>query len=116
VGDDTARPGPSLGQEIRRSLKGAARLFLFDAAAMALFTVTIGGFWRSFLAAIVAAPIIFAGFLLGDAVLRALPTLDIAFAPLPARITAEAVAFPLRWALFPVLMIGLAHLLKVTDR
>jgi hypothetical protein len=116
VNEGVGPPGHPVGAEIRRSLEGAARLFLFDPKGMQAFTLTIGGFWRSFLAALVAAPLQLLGIVISNRLLRQLPDLDITLAPLPARLTAEILAYPLRWALFPVLMIGLARLLKGTAR
>ena len=43
-------------QEIRRSIWGAARFASFDARGMHFFNVTLQGFWRSFLAALVSLP------------------------------------------------------------
>jgi hypothetical protein len=43
-------------REIVASLTGAYRLVLRDPAGMQFFDVTIGGFWRSFFAAVIAAP------------------------------------------------------------
>ena len=47
---------PSLA-EVARAIYGAWRLMLFDADGMTFFDLSTGGFWRSFFAAVVVAPL-----------------------------------------------------------
>jgi hypothetical protein len=46
--------------EVARALQGAARLARFDATGLAAFDRSLAGFWRSFFAAVIAAPPYFA--------------------------------------------------------
>lgn len=109
-------PGLPLVQEIRSSLEAAGRLFLFDAGAMRLFTMSIGGFWRSFLAAAIAAPVFVVIVILQDGLLRANAKTPTDIPPLGPRLALELLSYPLSWVLFPLAMIGLVRLLKITDR
>lgn len=47
--------GP-VGAEVVRAVYGAYRLAHFDASGLQWFNATVEGFWRSFLAAVIAAP------------------------------------------------------------
>jgi hypothetical protein len=109
-------PHRPVAAEIRRSLEGAARLFLFDAKGMTGFTLTVGGFWRSFLAALIAAPLYLLILALQDRLLRANAPDDVTIPPLGPRLQLEMLTYPLSWAIFPIAMIGLARLLKLTAR
>ena len=92
--------------EIARSLTGAWRLLLLDPGAMRWFDISLGGFWRSFFAALLVAPLY---------VLRGLLE--------PAAIEVEAagvghavgqvLAYVLAWAAFPVAMIFIARFLDL---
>jgi hypothetical protein len=48
--------GGTAGAEIVRAIFGAYRLAHFDATGLAYFNNTVEGFWRSFIAAVLAAP------------------------------------------------------------
>ena len=92
--------------EIARSLTGAWRLLLLDPGAMRQFDISIGGFWRSFFAALLVAPLY---------VLRGL--LDPAAIEVEAAGVGHAVgqvlAYVLAWAAFPVAMIFIARFLDL---
>ena len=109
-------PRLSLTREIRRSLEGAARLLMFDAGALRYFNMSVAGFWRSFLAALIAAPIIALILMFQDGLLRANAGSETEIPPLSQQFASEIFAYPLSVALFPVAMIGLSRLLKVTHR
>ena len=88
-----------------RSLTGAWRLARFDAGGMAAFDVSFEGFWRSFWAAGLVLPLyIF--------------FLAINFEGTPVGMTTfvavKGVGYALGWIAFPVAMIGLAILLRLT--
>jgi hypothetical protein len=89
--------------EIRRSLEGAWLLFLNRAEAMRHFDLTIAGFWRSFQAIFLIAPIyaltaiVDARHLLSDAVA------DVGFSE-PAYVFEKALALGLDWIAFPILL------------
>jgi hypothetical protein len=106
----------SLVREIRRALEGALRLFLFDAGGLRYFNMSIAGFWRSFLATLIAAPLIMVVVVLQDALVRATAEPDMAVAPLATKLGVEIFTYPVGVVLFPIAMIGLSRLLKVTDR
>lgn len=107
-------PHIPLGTEIRLALLGAGRLFLFDADGLRYFNASITGFWRSFLAAAISAPLYGLLLVIQDRLVRASAGSEVP--PLADRIAVEIVTYPLGWALYPVAMIGLARLLNVTGR
>ncbi|MFO1127144.1 MAG: hypothetical protein U1E66_01705 [Rhodospirillales bacterium] len=82
-------------QEVISSLYGAWRLARFDARGMAFFDTTLGGFWRSFFAAVLVAPAYVlvvstgGGAVHGDTVRFGL---------------AETIGYILSWVAFPVVM------------
>lgn len=97
--------------EIARSLLGAWRLARLDRAGMALFDISIPGFWRSFFASVLVAPLYI--YLLAIAPGDAAPAA--AEDPDPAwRAVVLIVAYALEWAAFPIAMIFLARLLGLT--
>lgn len=102
--------------EIPSSIRGALRLLLFDVAGYQFFTVSVGGFYRSFLAAVIAAPFYALAVVLRTRMAVTHAELDTTLPPLSAMLTSETIAYPFRWLAFPLIMIGLARLLKVTDR
>ena len=90
--------------EIARALYGAYRLARLDKRGLAFFDASVGGFWRSFFAAVLVAP--FYGLLL------ALRYQVEAGAAGPLRhALIEAVAYVIAWLAYPVIMIGLTRVL-----
>ena len=94
------------GEELRTSVQGAVRLARFDAASMNDFNLTIDGFWRSFGAALLLAPI--------SAIMLALssPSPDGGIAQ---TVILHAVEYALSWIVFPVLMIPVSRFLGLGD-
>jgi hypothetical protein len=92
--------------EINRSLSGAWRLLLLDPAGMGRFDISIGGFWRSFFAAVLVAPLY---------ALRAMvdPAPAEAEAAGVGHALATVVTYVLAWAAFPVAMIYIARFLDL---
>ena len=92
--------------EIVRSLNGAWRLLLLDASGMGRFDVSTGGFWRSFFAAVLVAPLY---------ILRGL--IDPAAAEADAAGLGPALGavltYVLVWAAFPIAMIFIARFLDL---
>jgi len=95
--------------EIIRSLTGAIRLARLDAGGMALFNVTLAGFWRSFFAAVLVAPV----YLVLIALNPSPGDQAIAFEIKAVR---EVVFYAAGWAIFPVIMIPIARFLDLGPR
>lgn len=92
--------------EIARSLTGAWRLLLLDPGAMGQFDVSIGGFRRSFFAAILVAPLyVVRGYL--DPAAIEVEAAGVGHA------VAQVIAYVLAWAAFPVAMIFIARFLDL---
>lgn len=90
--------------EILRALYGAYRLARFDAGGLAFFDATPGGFWKSFFAAAVVAPLYVV--LLAVRLHADLPGLA------AARFLAiEGIAYVIGWVLFPLVMATVARLI-----
>ncbi len=98
-------------REIAYGLYGAYRLARLDANGMAFFNRTIDGFWRSFFAAVIAAP--------GYAVLIGLrfadgPRLEMLEAAGGTRVfMVESIAYVISWVAFPLAMF---HISSLIDR
>jgi len=95
-----------LRTEIFNALFGAWRLLLLDRDGMNWFNLTIAGFWRSFLAAVMVAPLYFATLDMGAEGTSGPDGL------LPVR-TLQYIA---GWIIFPVIMIGITRMMDWTDR
>lgn len=96
-------------REVIAALYGAWRLARLDAGGMRWFDISIGGFWRSFFAAALAAP--------GYAYLVSLDLDEEAWSADPLSIVlVEGVTYLLAWAALPVLAIFLTRLFALTDR
>jgi hypothetical protein len=95
--------------EITNALYGAYRLALRDAGGMKFFDTSINGFWRSFFAALLIAP-------LYSALLSMRYRAGPADASLLRFITVEASAYVIAWVAFPLAMISLCRALKRDDR
>ena len=96
----------ALSQDTTSALYGAYRLARADAGGMVYFDTTIDGFWRSFIAAALVAPL-FALFLAirfntGDFVIS------------PFRFAAvETIAYVIAWLIFPLIMF---HVCQAIER
>ncbi|MBT3396101.1 MAG: hypothetical protein HOB82_06610 [Alphaproteobacteria bacterium] len=94
-------------REILASIQGAYLLARFDASGMNFFNISNDGFWRSFGAAVVIAPVVLVtmlAFYAGS---------DIN----PLRIAVvEFGQYVAGWAVFPVVMIFVARSMNLTDR
>ena len=86
---------PSL-REVVSSLYGAWRLARFDPQGMRFFDTTLGGFWRSFFAAVIVAPAY---------VVVVLSVADEGRHADPLRFgLAESIGYVLSWVVFPLVM------------
>lgn len=107
--------------ELLRSIDGAFRLFLFDPRGLEDFDQTVAGFWRSFFAAFLLAPVYLWLSVVQHDLARAFSAIDTegeaAIMPaLATTLVADAIAYPIYWAVFPLAMIPLARLLDITAR
>lgn len=90
--------------EILRALYGAYRLARFDAGGLASFDISIGGFWRSFFAAVLVLPLYLA-------------TLDVRFAgegfetPWPRFLAIQMIGYVIGWIAYPLVMTTVARAL-----
>lgn len=91
-------------REIVTSLYGAYRLARFDAKGMDFFDASAGGFWRSFWAAVLVAPVYL--FLL-----MVRYSSESGEVSLSHFLTVEAMAYVIAWLAFPVVMASLARTL-----
>lgn len=99
---------PSLN-EIVSSIYGAWRLARFDRRGMILFTTTPGGFWRSFFAAVLVAPVYVAVVLFSPR--DGGPHGD------PLRFgLAETIGYVLSWVVFPLVMEWLSRQIGCRNR
>lgn len=96
------------GTEIGRSIYGAWRLLLLDSRGVHWFELSIAGFWRSFFAAALIAPVYAIMVMIdaGDA---------LAEADTGAIVLVKGIAYGLSWIAFPVAMIFLSRLLGLTE-
>ncbi|MEE2745920.1 MAG: hypothetical protein VX617_03445 [Pseudomonadota bacterium] len=88
-------------QELKNSLYGAYRLAWADRSGMAYFNVSLNGFWKSFFAAILVAPLFLALIIIR---FRAESSGISAF----RFIAVEFIAYIIGWTLFPLIMYSLA--------
>ncbi|HIJ43401.1 MAG: hypothetical protein QF511_12760 [Rhodospirillales bacterium] len=91
-------------REAATSLYGAYRLARFDAGGMTFFNITLEGFWRSFYAAVIIAPLfavlLFMRFAAGEV---AVHPMRFAFV--------EVIAYVISWVAFPLIMVTMAKML-----
>ena len=95
-------------QEISASIYGAWRLALIDRSGMNWFNHTEEGFWHSFFAAILVAPVFalaLAFHLLGS-------TTDDSVGHV---VTTQAISYGLGWIVFPLAVLLVCRLMKLTD-
>ena len=96
-------------REAATSLYGAYRLARFDARGMTYFETSLAGFWRSFYAAVIVAPVF--------AVLMVMRYAAGGGAVDGARFAAvEAIAYVIAWVAFPLVMVTLARRLDREER
>jgi hypothetical protein len=95
--------------EIARSLQGAWLLAKGDPRGLDLFDLSLEGFWRSFAAALLAAPA-YALVLLEQYAVLGWPQ------HVAGTILAELVAYVCGWIAFPIAAIFLTRLLNLTQR
>ncbi len=89
--------------EFTGSIRGAWRLALRDPAGMALFNLTVVGFWRSFAAALLMLPIF---------ALMVVMNHDPLLSPAPAQLwVVHGISYVLHWVMFPVVMIWVTRFL-----
>jgi len=93
-------------KEIFAALYGAYRLAHFDDQGMRYFDTTIPGFWRSFFAAVLVAPLYLV------LLLVRYPTL-VNEVPLGRFVAIELIAYVIAWVAFPLIMVSVA---KAIDR
>jgi hypothetical protein len=92
-----------------RGIAGAWRLARLDAGGMGYFDATVAGFWRSFQAAVVAAPLF--------VLLILLRTAEHPLSPDPLRaFFIEAIGYTVGWTAFPLAAWYLASALDRTAR
>ena len=94
-------------REIVAALYGAWRLMRFDANGMAWFNLSIEGFWRSFFAAILAAPFFALSIILD---------LDEQAEPVDggAAAAVTVLVYAIGWAIVPIVGIAITKLLGLT--
>lgn len=95
-----------LRTEIFHSLYGAWRILLLDRNGMGWFNLTIAGFWRSFLAAVIVAPFYFGTLSMG--VQGSVGSEGF----LPVRTLQYAAG----WIAFPLIMMIVTYLMEWSDR
>ncbi len=91
--------------EIVNALYGAYRLALRDPGGMKFFDTSINGFWRSFFAAVLIAPLYLA-------LLSMRYRVGLTDAPLFRLIIVETSAYVIAWVAFPLAMITLCRIMK----
>src|SRR5690606_8518675 len=90
----SGEPAMISSAEIAVSMRGAVRLALRDPAGLAFFDTSIAGFWRSFMAAVLALPAY--ALLLAARDESAGPPLDD-----PGVLLVEGIAYVIGWFAFP---------------
>lgn len=95
--------------EVARSLYGAYRLARFDPSGMDFFNKTPDGFWRSFFAAAIVAPVY------GAFLVARFATGEVT-APAARFMAVEIIAYVVSWVLYPILMASLARVLDRENR
>ena len=94
-------------QDIFRAVYGAWRLAHLDVRGMEHFDLSVTGFWRSFTAALIVAPLHLILILLS----RAYPDGDAT-----SYLVVQGVAYASAWVVFPVVMVAVTRLLQVSRR
>ena len=91
-------------QEVLSGLYGAYRLARFDPSGMANFNLTVEGFWRSFFAAVLVAPVY--AILVGMQLSAGTEEFNLALVFLT-----EGIGYVVTWCAFPLVAIVLTRLL-----
>ena len=99
-----------LAQEIYQSLYGAWRIACMDAGAMRYFNLTIDGFWRSFIAAVLLAPFFLITNIVNETGAGAQHLADNAV----GYAIVWLVVWFVGWAVFPLIMVPVASLLNLS--
>ncbi|MBI3516755.1 MAG: hypothetical protein HY060_22210 [Proteobacteria bacterium] len=94
--------------EIAAALQGAIRLAQLDAGGLKFFDRTLGGFWRSFVAAAMVAPVRIAVLILTGEV----P----AGTGVPRAVAVEIISYAIGWLIYPFAMLFAVDLLKRRER
>ena len=95
-------------QEVTRSIYGVWRLALLDASGFAWLNVSIDGFWRSFFAAILVAPLYVLIQIMGGSA-------DGVADDLGWVVLVKGVGYALSWIIFPVVMLFLSRMFALAD-
>ena len=95
-------------QEVTRSIYGVWRLALLDASGFAWLNVSIDGFWRSFFAAVLVAPLYVLIQIMGGSP-------DVAADDLGSVVLVKGVGYALSWIAFPVVMLFLSRMFALSD-
>ena len=95
-------------QELSSSIYGAWRLARVDSAGMNWFNHSIEGFWRSFLVALLVAPLLAPALVFH--LMGSTGDLDIG-----ATLTIELVSYALRWIVYPIAALLVCRLMTLTD-
>lgn len=90
-----------------RHIYGVWRLARLDPSGMGCFDVSIGGFWRSFFAAVVVAPF-YAALVIPRVAHEIAAGVDVSLF-----IGVELMVYAVGWAAFPIVMVLLARLLSL---
>lgn len=97
---------------VARATYGAWRLARLDPGGMGLFDLTVEGFWRSFFAAVVVAPFYFI-----TVVIRFGTEAETGLeAGVVAYLMVKLAAYGVGWVLYPIVMIGVARLMSLSER
>lgn len=94
--------------EVAAALRGAIRLARLDPRGLVYFDTSLGGFWRSFFAAVIVAP----AYLL----LTVLPRHQSGEAASFHMIAVETISYVIGWLAFPCLMLLVVDLLNRRER
>ncbi len=116
---------PSYG-EISSSIRGAWQLFVMDPRGMSQFNLSAVGFWNSFFAAIILAPIYFFVLLAQYKLNREVQKIDLEQNPatptvaqipdLSDYLLAQGIAYVALWAAFPIVMLWATRLINIQDK
>jgi hypothetical protein len=94
--------------EIAAALQGAIRLAQLDPGGLKLFDRTLGGFWRSFFAAVLVAPMYVALLVLNGSLS--------AGTSVPRMVAVETISYAIGWLIYPFAMLLVVDLLKRRER
>ena len=101
--------------EATQSIHGAWRIALMDRNALSYFDVTIDGFWRSFVALGVVAPMYIGFLILSHGKSQGMELPAEALPALEWYIIVKLVAFTAVWLIFAAVMVPISRLLDLSD-